>query len=192
MQVYNDRLTFTGQMVSATLNTDYNFQKDTSASSGFPKDGVGGIHSRRSILLLIPARSATSKFGSEVNAAMARTMIWITQNHFTGWGCSECEWNFPVPTLLADPEAKSAYDRLSSSKFADHDCKGFLTRLKSGQPASFTERMRKLVAQGLKPKDAVDIVLLEVDLESRGNPKIMEQARIDAQDFLRRVREGLI
>jgi uncharacterized protein YoaH (UPF0181 family) len=123
---------------------------------------------------------------------MARTMIWIHASHFTGWGCSECEWNFAVPTLLTDPEAKSAYDRLSSSKFADHECKAFLARLKSTEPATFTERMRKLVAQGLKPKDAVDIVLQEVDLESRGNPKIMERARTDAQDFLRRVREGLI
>lgn len=123
---------------------------------------------------------------------MARTMIWIHTSHFMGWGCSECEWNFPVPTLLTDPEAKSAYDRLSSSKFSEHDCKGFLSRLKTTEPASFTDRMRKLVAQGLKPKDAVEIVLLEVDIESRGNPKILEQARSDAQDFLRRVREGLI
>ena len=51
---------------------------------------------------------------------MARTMIWITSSAFHGWGCSECQWNAPVPTLLSDPEAKSAYDRLSSGKFSAH------------------------------------------------------------------------
>ena len=123
---------------------------------------------------------------------MARTMIWITSSSFHGWACSECLWNAPLPTLLSDPEAKSAYDRLSSAKFSAHDCTAFLPRVKSAEPLSFTERMRKLVGQGFKPKDAAEIVLQEVDLEHRGNAKIMEQARTDAQDFLRRVREGLI
>jgi hypothetical protein len=123
---------------------------------------------------------------------MARSMIWITTKTFRGWGCSECEWNSPVPELLSDPAAKSAYDRLAAGKFAQHDCAEYQVRLKSTESASFTERMRKLVSQGFKPKDAVDIVLQEVNLEYRGNPKILEQAEADAQDFLRRVREGLI
>ena len=123
---------------------------------------------------------------------MARTMIWITSSAFHGWGCSECQWNAPVPTFLSDPEAKSAYDRLSSGKFSAHDCGAFLARFQSAEPLSFTERMRKLVKQGFKPKDAAEIVLQEVDLEHRGDAKMMEQAWADAQDFLRRVREGLI
>jgi len=123
---------------------------------------------------------------------MARSLIWMTTKAFRGWGCSECEWNSPVPELLSDPSAKSAYDRLAAAKFAGHDCAAFLIRVKSTEPVSFTERMRKLVSQGFKPKDAVDIVMQEVHLEYRGNAKILEQAAADAEDFLRRVREGLI
>jgi uncharacterized protein YoaH (UPF0181 family) len=123
---------------------------------------------------------------------MARSIIWMNTKAFKGWGCSECEWNAPIPELLSDPAAKSAYDRLAAGKFAAHDCAGYAPRMASSEPVSFTERMRKLVSQGFKPKDAVDIVMQEVQLEHRGNAKILDQAEADAQDFLRRVREGLI
>jgi len=119
-------------------------------------------------------------------------MIWTTEQNFRGWSCSECEWSDAVPTLLADPEAKSAYDRLASRKFREHSCEKYLPRLKSTQPESFTERIRKLVAQGFKPKNAVEILLQEVMLEHGNQPKVLEQARADAEDFLRHVREGLI
>ena len=57
---------------------------------------------------------------------------------------------------------------------------------------SFAERARKLVVRGFKPKDAVDVTLQEVLLEHRNDPAIAEQARAEAEQFLRRVREGLI
>jgi len=123
---------------------------------------------------------------------MGRSIIWITEPSFRGWACSECEWHEPVPTLLASAEAKSAYDRLAQGKFRQHDCANFLSRLKLARPESFTDRIRKLVVQGFKPKDAVEIFLQEVMLEHRDQPKVLEQARSDAEDFLRRVREGLI
>jgi hypothetical protein len=119
-------------------------------------------------------------------------MAWINRDAFCGWGCSDCEWNYAVPTLLSDPEAKSAFDRLAASKFKEHACSDFLSRLRSSEPPSFTERMRKLVGQGFKPKDAVDIVMQEVQLEYRDNPKVLAQAKSDAADFLRRVRDGVI
>lgn len=119
-------------------------------------------------------------------------MTWINTKAFQGWSCSECEWNMAVPTLLNDPAAKSAYDRLAGAKFDAHDCAGFPARLPSHEPASFAERMRKLVSKGFKPKDAVDIVLQEAHLEHRGDARMLECAEGEAQDFLRRVREGLI
>jgi hypothetical protein len=119
-------------------------------------------------------------------------MVWINRDGFRGWGCSDCEWNYAIPTLLSDPEAKSAFDRLAASKFREHQCSAFLSRLKSSEPPSFTERMRKLVRQGFKPKDAVEIVMQEVQLEYRDNPKVLAQAKSDAEDFLRRVRDGVI
>jgi cytochrome P450 len=53
-------------------------------------------------------------------------------------------------------------------------------------------RIRKLVQQGFKPKDAVDLFLQEVALEYRNQPKTMEQAKMAGEDFLRRVKAGLI
>jgi len=46
--------------------------------------------------------------------------------------------------------------------------------------------------RGFKPKDAVEITLQEIMFEHGRDPKIIEKARLDANDFLRRVKEGLI
>jgi hypothetical protein len=46
--------------------------------------------------------------------------------------------------------------------------------------------------RGLKPKDAVEIMLQEIALERGNNPKAMDKARADADEFLRRIREGRI
>jgi hypothetical protein len=119
-------------------------------------------------------------------------MIWITALDFRGWACSECEWNCPVPTLLTDPEAKSAYDRLSSAKFRGHDCAEHFPQMRSADPPSIRERMRRLVVRGYKPKDAIEIVLQEVRMEYRDAPKAVESAKAEAEDFLRQVREGLV
>jgi hypothetical protein len=50
----------------------------------------------------------------------------------------------------------------------------------------------KLVTQGFKPKDAVELFLQDIALEYRNQPKVQAQAKTDAEDFLRRVRAGLI
>ena len=121
-----------------------------------------------------------------------RTLVWVNDRSFHGWICSQCEWNSPLPTLLSDPEAKTAYDRLAEGKFRQHVCEKHQSRLPSHEAKSFTVRIRKLVEQGFKPKDAVDILLQEVTLESRGDAKSIEQARADGEDFLRRVRAGLL
>lgn len=122
----------------------------------------------------------------------ARELIWTSDRTFQGWICSQCEWNSPLPTLLSDPEARTAYDRLSASKFHTHKCADHLSRLAAADPLSFTARIRKLVSQGFKPKDAVDLFLQEVALEYRNQPRTLAQAKSEADDFLRRVRAGLI
>jgi hypothetical protein len=61
----------------------------------------------------------------------------------------------------------------------------------AADPDSFPARIRKLVKQGFKPRDAVEILLQEVMLEHHSEPTILEQARIDGEDFLRHVREGM-
>jgi len=123
----------------------------------------------------------------------ARELIWTSNHSFHGWTCSQCEWNSPLPTLLQDPEAKTAFDRLATAKFRDHKCPDHLARLGSADDSdSFTPRIRKLVAQGFKPKDAVELFLQEIALEYRNQPKVQAQAKADGEDFLRRVRAGLI
>ncbi len=123
---------------------------------------------------------------------MGRWLTWVSHQRLTGWACSDCGWTFPVPALLTNPEAKSAYDRLALSQFQSHDC------LAHGKPAivtdseSFTERARKLVNRGFKPKDAADITLQEITFENRSDPYAAKKAQQDAEDFLRHVKEGLI
>jgi len=119
-------------------------------------------------------------------------MIWITVKSFRGWSCSDCGWNYAVPTLLSEAEAKSAFDRLALSKFRGHDCTENSQRPEYPGRPSVTERIRKLVSSGYKPKDAVDIIVQEVGLEFRDKPDVIDEAQSEAQDFLRRMREGIV
>jgi hypothetical protein len=122
----------------------------------------------------------------------ARELVWTSESTFQGWTCSACEWNYPLPTLLTEADARTAYDRLAASKFRDHRCAEYLLRLVPAAHDSFTARIRKLVQQGFKPKDAVELFLQEVRLEYRGQPKALAKAQGEADDFLRRVKAGLI
>jgi hypothetical protein len=123
---------------------------------------------------------------------MARSSVWISTRSFQGWACSDCGWNSPIPTLLTGTEAKSAYDRLSLSKFRTHKCEEFPARVDTGALPSVTERIRKLITAGYKPKDAIELVLQEVRLEFRDRPATIEAAEAEGQDFLRRMREGIV
>jgi len=121
----------------------------------------------------------------------SRELVWSLDRSFQGWICSQCEWNSPIPTLLNDPEAKTAYDRLAITKFREHKCEDHLRRLLPVSD-SFTSRIRKMISHGYKPKDAVELMLQEVQLECRSQPKVLAQAQSEADDFLRRLRAGLI
>jgi hypothetical protein len=123
----------------------------------------------------------------------ARQLVWTSNRTFQGWTCSQCEWNYPLPTLLTDADARTAYDRLAAGKFREHKCADHLARLAQMEDdESFTARIRKLVSQGFKPKDAVELFLQEMALEFRDDPKAMARAKAEGEDFLRRVKAGLI
>ena len=123
---------------------------------------------------------------------MARLLTWVSHQRLTGWACSQCGWTFPVPSLLTDHEAKSAYDRLASNKFQEHDCAmhGAPTLLVDSD--SFAVRARRLVTRGFKPKDAAQITLQEIIFENRNDQAAAKKAQADAEDFLRHVKDGLI
>jgi hypothetical protein len=123
---------------------------------------------------------------------MGGRLIWIAHQEPQGWACSQCTWMCPKPSLLSDAEGRGAYDRLASAKFAEHDCIRYAPRATQPEQDSFSQKARNLVMRGFSPKDAVDLTLRELMLEHRENPKLIEQARVDAEDFLRRVKEGLI
>ena len=123
----------------------------------------------------------------------ARELVWTSNRTYQGWTCSQCEWNSPLPTLLSDADARTAYDRLASAKFREHQCAEHLARIGLVEDdESFTARIRKLVSQGFKPKDAVELFLQEAALEFRNEPKTLARAKAEGEDFLRRVRAGLI
>jgi len=52
---------------------------------------------------------------------MERSLIW-TEGDAKGWACSNCQWRFPIPTLLSGEEAIGAYNRLAALKFREHKC----------------------------------------------------------------------
>ena len=129
---------------------------------------------------------------------MARALVWDGDPRNSAWTCSECHWRYPVPTLLTDPEAKKAYDRLASGKFNEHICElvtpratSPLTGNTSTEP-TFMDRVRRLSKVGYKPKDAVALALDEMGLEYRNDAKVMSQARAEGDEFLRKVREGVL
>jgi hypothetical protein len=93
-----------------------------------------------------------------------------------------------------------AYTRLAAVKFREHKCEAETSFSAATQvtkrdaDTAFAERARMLIKRGYKPKVAVELVLHEILHESgHGNdPRIMERARADAEEFLLRVRRGLI
>jgi hypothetical protein len=52
---------------------------------------------------------------------MGRRMIWLDNEEFSGWCCSECQWGLLVPRLESTVAAL-AFNRLAQQEFANHDC----------------------------------------------------------------------
>ena len=125
-----------------------------------------------------------------------RFLIW-SEGDGNGWGCSNCRWRFPVPTLLSTEEAKAAYDRLADVKFREHKCEAEIRppaakQTKLDADTGFAERARVLIKRGYTPKVAVDLALHEMEFEHGNNSRMMERARADAENFLLRIGKGLI
>ncbi len=128
---------------------------------------------------------------------MERSLIWI-EGEENGWSCSNCRWRYPVPTLLSGEEAMGAYDRLAAAKCREHNCEAEpifpvgKKEIRSAANNTFADRAQALIKRGYKPKVAVELALQEIEMEFGHKPALMEKARADAEDFLQRVRKGLI
>jgi len=56
---------------------------------------------------------------------MQRKLVWIEEQRFQGWGCSECAWLFNpsgAPTGKSLEEMKKNYERRREKDFAAHVC----------------------------------------------------------------------
>ena len=128
---------------------------------------------------------------------MERSLVWMGGD-VKGWVCSNCQWKFPVPTLLSGEEAKDAYDRLAAARFREHRCEAETSPIAAGSETTsdagipFAERARIIIKRGYTPKVAVELVLHEMEFEYGVDSRKMEKARTDAEDFLAKVRKGLI
>jgi hypothetical protein len=92
----------------------------------------------------------------------------------------------------------AAYDRLAAVKFREHKCDVGTSSSAAQEPAkpsadtALAAGARILIKRGYKPKVAVDLVLHEMEIEHGRDQVFMEKARADAEDFLMKVRKGLI
>lgn len=57
---------------------------------------------------------------------------------------------------------------------------------------SFADRARMLIKRGYTPKVAVELVLHELEVEQGNNSRIMDKAHSDAEEFLAKLRRGVI
>ena len=122
---------------------------------------------------------------------MARALTWVSDQRLTGWTFPGVAGRFLFRRFLKDPEARKAYDRLASAKFQRHDCATHQSSA-SFAPESFINRTKGLVMRGFKPKDAAEIAAREIMFENDHDPDIARKVQIEAQDFMRRVKKGLI
>ena len=123
---------------------------------------------------------------------MGRWLKWVSSESTQGWACSQCSWIFNTPQLLSDPEAKAAYDRLANSKFQTHKCEEHGMQAELIEQDDFMSRARNLVKRGFKPRDAADITMQEILLEYGDDAKRAERTRLAAEEFLRRVKSGMM
>jgi hypothetical protein len=56
---------------------------------------------------------------------MRRKLVWVEEQRFSGWGCSECAWVFNPsgpPTGDSLNEMKQNYEQQRDKDFAAHFC----------------------------------------------------------------------
>jgi hypothetical protein len=59
------------------------------------------------------------------SAAMSRTLIWVEEQHFLGFGCSECGWRFNpsnAPTGTSFDEMMRHFELERDREFSSHVC----------------------------------------------------------------------
>jgi hypothetical protein len=63
--------------------------------------------------------------GTATEVAMSRTLVWIEQQRFRGFGCSECGWRFNpsgAPTGTSFDEMMRNFELQRDKEFTSHVC----------------------------------------------------------------------
>jgi len=68
----------------------------------------------------------------------------------------------------------------------------FLWNAKEFADVIFVSRVRTLIMRGHKAKNAVEMVIREIAEETGGDPDIVQKARQAGEEFMERVKIGLI
>jgi len=78
-----------------------------------------------SISFIFLACSGSSARGGipRIGTPMAKRMIWVEDEHFTGWCCSRCPWGVIAP-CLESTVAALAFNRVAQDGFEKHECAG--------------------------------------------------------------------
>lgn len=56
-----------------------------------------------------------------MDTPMAKRMIWVEDETFTGWCCSGCEWGIIAPRLDSTVAALT-FNRIAQESFYKHQC----------------------------------------------------------------------
>jgi hypothetical protein len=70
-------------------------------------------------------RHSSAKFRYVLGNIMRRELRWIENEHFMGWGCSECEWLFDPSGVLSGKsldEMMENFKRQRAKDFESHVC----------------------------------------------------------------------
>jgi hypothetical protein len=85
---------------------------------------IGACKLRPSLYAFL-GRAVTQTWGAATLGAMSRKLIWIEQQRFRGFGCSECAWRFSSsgpPKGLSFDEMMRNFELQRDKEFALHIC----------------------------------------------------------------------
>src|SRR5450755_1298051 len=73
----------------------------------------------------VPCQRAGTRQGGATGVAMSRKLVWIDQERFRGFGCSECGWRFKpsgAPTGKFFDEMMRNFELERDKEFTSHVC----------------------------------------------------------------------
>ncbi len=73
----------------------------------------------------VPGMGSDAEWGAATQAAMSRELVWIEQERFRGFGCSECGWRFKpsrTATGASFDEMMRNFEVQRDKEFTSHVC----------------------------------------------------------------------